>query len=297
MGTRDWIGIDLDGTLAEEDHGPYDPGRIGRPVASMLNRVKQWLKEGKRVKILTARVASTHPGAVISRTAIRYWTRHFLGTELIATSEKDPDMVALYDDRAFRVIENTGLIVGAVDVSSPTEDLMHEHGVLRRILAIYEHSLTGFSSVEILRTATEILRDFLGGFHEKMEEKYIFPHFAGTALASEVQTLIEQHRVGGALVAEFLANLSEDASAREIRVLQQLIRMYTPHAAYEDTVLFPAFKKSTTSVKKQQLGDIFERAEEDKFGSDGFKQFVETLDKLEKDLGTSGLTQYTGRLP
>jgi hemerythrin-like domain-containing protein len=297
MATKAWYGIDLDGTLAEDDNGLYDPGRIGRPIALMLHRVKQWLKEGKNVKILTARVASTNPGEAISRAAIKYWTRHFLGVELPATSEKDPDMVALYDDRAFRVLKNTGIVVGDVAVSSPTEDLMNEHGVLRRILAIYEHSLLWPSSVGILRRATEIFRDFLGAFHEKMEEAYIFPRFVGTPIASEVQTLIEQHHTGGALVTEFLEILSDDAGRREIKILQELVRMYSRHANFEDTVLFPAFKKRVSDAERKRLGDIFEQNEEKKFGKDGFQQFVEDIEKLEDELGISGLTQYTGRMP
>lgn len=43
-----WIGVDLDGTLAEY-HG-WDDGRIGAPIPKMVQRVKQWLAEGKEVR-------------------------------------------------------------------------------------------------------------------------------------------------------------------------------------------------------------------------------------------------------
>lgn len=49
-----WIGVDLDGTLAEygSRNGAND---IGNPVPKMLARVKKWLSEGKDVRIFTAR--------------------------------------------------------------------------------------------------------------------------------------------------------------------------------------------------------------------------------------------------
>ena len=49
-----WIGVGLDGTLAE-----YDEWRgaqyIGKPVGPMMKRVKRWLKADVPVKILTPR--------------------------------------------------------------------------------------------------------------------------------------------------------------------------------------------------------------------------------------------------
>lgn len=43
MSTSGWIGVDLDGTLAEY-HG-WGNGEIGDPVPAMLERVKKWLAE------------------------------------------------------------------------------------------------------------------------------------------------------------------------------------------------------------------------------------------------------------
>ena len=50
-----WIGIDLDGTLAEYD-GWKGVEHIGKPIPSMVERVKAWIIEGKDVRIFTARV-------------------------------------------------------------------------------------------------------------------------------------------------------------------------------------------------------------------------------------------------
>ena len=50
-----WIGVDLDGTLAEYG-GWKGPDHIGPPVPKMLERVKSWIAEGRDVRIFTARV-------------------------------------------------------------------------------------------------------------------------------------------------------------------------------------------------------------------------------------------------
>jgi 2'-5' RNA ligase len=103
-----WIGVDLDGTLASYD-GFKGAGHIGEPIGPMLDRVKQWLKDGNNVKILTARV-NEDPGGV-ARSAIEDWTQKHLGQKLPITDVKDQHMVALYDDRAVPVERNTGRLL------------------------------------------------------------------------------------------------------------------------------------------------------------------------------------------
>ena len=49
-----WIGVDLDGTLAEATSW-QGMSHIGPPVPLMMRRVQQWLSKGLRVKIMTAR--------------------------------------------------------------------------------------------------------------------------------------------------------------------------------------------------------------------------------------------------
>lgn len=103
-----WIGVDLDGTLAHKlDSYGEDGTAIGEPVPAMVDRVKQWLGEGKQVKIFTARVAND-PERKIEH-AIRGWCREHLGKELPVTCEKDPRMTGLWDDRAHGVVADTGV--------------------------------------------------------------------------------------------------------------------------------------------------------------------------------------------
>ncbi len=108
-----WIGVDFDGTLAENPKEWKGPGFTGRPIMPMVDRVKAWLAEGKTVKILTARVASTNPPEEVdeARAAIEQWTEEQFGRRLDVVSEKDPAMTELWDDRAVRVKENAGEVL------------------------------------------------------------------------------------------------------------------------------------------------------------------------------------------
>jgi hypothetical protein len=105
-----WIGVDLDGTLAEYD-GWKGGNHIGAPVPSMVNRVKAWLREGKDVRIFTARVHQYNPAREESSAAIDVWSMEQFGLKLPQTAEKDFMMVELWDDRCKQVVLNTGISV------------------------------------------------------------------------------------------------------------------------------------------------------------------------------------------
>ena len=53
-----WIGVDLDGTLAEY-HEWVGIHHIGKPIPLMLERVKKWLAQGKDAKICRSPTVKT----------------------------------------------------------------------------------------------------------------------------------------------------------------------------------------------------------------------------------------------
>jgi hypothetical protein len=111
--TKDWIGVDLDGTLAYW-YTWSRPDQIGDPIPAMLERVRGWLLHGKNVRIVTGRVAAPvddplrQESAAKATLAIQQWCIKHLGAILPVTCGKDNDMVELWDDRAVQVIQNTG---------------------------------------------------------------------------------------------------------------------------------------------------------------------------------------------
>ena len=108
-----WFAVDLDETLALLYDGKFDMTKIGDPISLMVDRVKMWLDDGERVKILTARLGPrTLEIYNVTKEevtkAIQDWTEEHIGQRLEVTCEKDAGMVELWDDRAIQVEPNTG---------------------------------------------------------------------------------------------------------------------------------------------------------------------------------------------
>src|SRR5881392_81131 len=101
------------------------------------------------------------------------------------------------------------------EISAP-EDLMREHGVLNRILLIYEEGLRrlrGKDEVppEVFHKPATLVRKFVEDYHEKLEEKFIFPAFAkARKLADLVKVLREQHEAGRKVTDVILHNAVSD---------------------------------------------------------------------------------------
>src|ERR1700692_1535658 len=75
--------------------------------------------------------------------------------------------------------------------------------------------------------------------------------------------------------------------------LRTFLRMYRPHEAREDTVLFPIFRSIVSPHEYDALGEDFEKKEDELFGEDGFFKGVDQVAALEKKLGIYDLAQFT----
>ncbi len=190
---------------------------------------------------------------------------------------------------------------------SPTEDLMREHGALERILLIYGECLDRLHAnrdlpPKALAEAAGIVRSFVEDYHEKLEEDYLFPRFKKAhKLVELVNVLLEQHRAGRRMtdVTLRLSTVQSLKNADDRRKLAHglhaFIRMYNPHAAREDTVLFPALHGIVSAREYDSLGEDFENREHQLFGADGFEKMVDHVASIEKSLGIYDLGQFTPR--
>jgi hemerythrin-like domain-containing protein len=194
------------------------------------------------------------------------------------------------------------------DEISPAEDLMREHGLLNRILLIYDDHLRMISAKRpfdgsILASAADIVRHFVEEYHEKLEEDYLFPRFRkAKKLVGLVDTLQAQHKAGRELTAK-IRELAGVATFKYVSTdteklsdaLRAFLRMYRPHEAREDTVLFPAFRALVSKHEYAALGEDFEKKEDELFGDEGFFKVVDQVAQLEKRLGIYELAQFTPR--
>lgn len=195
--------------------------------------------------------------------------------------------------------------VGAV------EDLMREHGVLRRALLANRESATRLradssdSDLQALQETALLFRNFGEDYHErKLEEAHIFPAVrkAGGLAASYIDTLIAQHHRGREITDYILAVTSKGALTRPdaeslARVFDALDLMYENHAAREDTIVFPAWKAALSPRQLDEMGELFEEIERRTFGQDGFDDAVAKIGRIEQTLGFADIAQFTAPAP
>jgi hemerythrin-like domain-containing protein len=187
---------------------------------------------------------------------------------------------------------------------TPPEDLMREHGVLDRVLLIYEAGIRKLSRNEdfdpaVVTQSAGIVRDFINNYHEKSEEEYVFPRFKSAGkMLDLVNALLQQHQAGRR-VTERILNLApasrRDANDRRqlVTAMQSFITMYRPHAAREDTDLFPQLQRLVSPNEYDAMAEEFEKKEHQLFGEDGFEKVVQQVAKIEETIGLHNLNQFT----
>jgi hemerythrin-like domain-containing protein len=186
-----------------------------------------------------------------------------------------------------------------------TEDLMREHGVLRRILIAYSESARRIRRASAegiygpINKAAQLFRQFGENYHEKLlEEAHIFPAVsrAGGEASAYPEILIAQHRRGREITDYIISttNGKEPADMRKLAsAMRAFVRMYRAHAAREDTIVFPAWKQTMSEEQLDEMGEKFEDIEHKQFGEDGFEKAVNQIAAIEEQLGLADLSKFT----
>ena len=192
-----------------------------------------------------------------------------------------------------------------------TEDLMREHGVIRRALLVYYEVIpllrqqpSKINAAALQQTA-KLFRTFGEDYHERMlEEQHIFPMVRkhGPEFQKYVDTLTEQHNRGREITDYVLAvtkggKISSINAKPLAGVFESFVLMYENHAAREDTIVFPAWKKNFSNKQLDDISDQFEEIEHKIFGKDGFDDAEKKISSIEKELGFGDLAKFTAPSP
>jgi hemerythrin-like domain-containing protein len=182
---------------------------------------------------------------------------------------------------------------------TPSEDLMREHGVLRRILYVYDEARDRLAAggdipLDALGNAAALMQRFVHDYHEKMEEQHVFPVFEhAQRLAKLTAVLRIQHTQGRALTAEvqkLVAGRVDEASRGQlVAALRRFTHTYAAHASREDTELFPELRGLVGADGYHELGEQLEEAEHETLGEDGFAGAVTAISAIERAFGVADL--------
>jgi hypothetical protein len=81
------------------------------------------------------------------------------------------------------------------------------------------------------------------------------------------------------------------------RAMESLVLMYRNHAAREDIIVFPAWKKTLPEKELDEMGEKFEEIEHQQFGEDGFDNAVKQIGEIEGMPGLTDISQFTAPPP
>lgn len=194
-----------------------------------------------------------------------------------------------------------------------TEDLMSDHGLLKRILLVYRECARRLRGGDALRPdplfhAAQVVHDYIEGFHEGIEEGYVFPVLRRAGkLSGTVRTLLVQHDRGRKLTVAIIRAATTmpmggmsspgfataGTRAHLAGMLEDFVGMYEPHEAREDTEVFPAFREITPDREFRRISERVGEAERQHYGEDGFRGFVEQVADIERELGINDLARFT----
>lgn len=192
-----------------------------------------------------------------------------------------------------------------------TEDLMREHGVLRRALLVYSAAAIKLRNdpsaipPAALQKTAKLFRAFGEEYHEKkLEEAHIFPAVkkAGGEAATYADILVVQHNRGREITDYIIsvtqgAKLAASNAEPTAKALEAFVLMYRHHAAREDTIIFPAWKETMTGEQLDEMNEKFEDIEHEQFGKDGFEDAVKEISAVEGSLGIADIAQFTAPAP
>jgi hemerythrin-like domain-containing protein len=200
----------------------------------------------------------------------------------------------------------TSAQLDAVDAQLPmTEGLMNEHGLLVRIILIYQEAMRRVLLGQAvpraeMNQATQVIEAFIHGYHEPIEEAYVFPAIKIPALQSDLATLLLQHGRGrqqtqAILQATSGSTLFVRGANRQAMAtaMSTFVNGYLVHEAREDTVIYPALRAVSTPTQLSQLATHFTDLERQQFGPNGFANELTKVVAIEKSLGIYDLAQYT----
>ncbi len=185
---------------------------------------------------------------------------------------------------------------------TPGEALMTEHGVFTRLLVAYRTAADklaagGTVPAGAVADAAQVVTDYIHSFHEGLEEAYVFPRVR-TAHPDLIRTLLIQHDRGRHLTVAIgqarNLDLSQPGPRDALRGnLEAFARMYEPHEAREDTVVYPALRDALSQRQLDLLAERFADLENQLYGDAALQQYLDRVAGVEQQLGIADLAVFT----
>lgn len=171
---------------------------------------------------------------------------------------------------------------------------------MQRLLLVYDEVARRLEDGDAVdpaaaASAARIVQRFVEDYHERNEELFVFSNLERRVrLNPLINVLKQQHSSGREVTARILTLGTRGRGGLPLaQQLRAFTRMYRPHAAREDTVLFPALRNTLAPSVYAELGERMEEAERRALGEHGFERALSDVSKIEAALRIDELDQFT----
>ncbi|MFO7957718.1 MAG: hemerythrin domain-containing protein [Candidatus Brocadiia bacterium] len=186
-----------------------------------------------------------------------------------------------------------------------TEKLMREHGLIQRLMNVYQECADRLAVGEdlpdgLILNAGALADEFIESYHEEAEQKYVYPVFVEAGrMADLVAVMVRQHAIGRRLSEQTIYQAGQGEQAEPetrdslMRTCWRYSRMYRAHVAFEDSILFPELRDVVSGEEFWQIASRIRAFEHETLGRGGLAQVGERVAEIEALLGLEGLDSFT----
>jgi len=176
----------------------------------------------------------------------------------------------------------------------PTEDLIHEHEAIKKMLGIMDKISENIKNNKEVDTndiedIIEFLKTFADKCHHGKEENALFPALVLAGIPKEngpIGVMLHEHTLGRGYIKE-IETSTEDFKAGNSNSIQLIansllsyVNLLQNHIQKEENVLFKMADKVLSNQVQDDVYEQFEKIEEEVVGHGIHEQFHELLNKL-----------------
>jgi len=167
----------------------------------------------------------------------------------------------------------------------PTEQLIHEHVAITRMLDILEEACSrletgGAVAHSDLEEMVEFFIVFADTCHHAKEEKLLFPALEEAGIPREhgpIGVMLAEHDLGRKYIQAMKRALelwaSDSAQSDFVSAVREYRNLLLLHIQKENNVLFPLAEAHLSAERQGEILDAFDRLEEEELGTGTHEKF------------------------
>ena len=178
---------------------------------------------------------------------------------------------------------------------NPTQDLTHEHEIVKQALKILDQLCdrveTGEKpNTEHLTQIFEFLTVFVDTCHHGKEEELLFPameQIGGAQVKPMLTQMLSEHQTGRTFVKK-MKQAFADYNAGQAKAISALIEnargyitLLNNHIIKEDTILYVVADQLLTPVQQKDVMEGFKKIEQERIGAGKHAEFHQFIHQLE----------------